>query len=49
MKIVRLHTPDVAGSYQSPAPVYGLNMTEARRDMETVQNWLAFLAPETLR
>ena len=43
------HTPDVAGSYQSLASVYGLNMTEARRDMETVQNWLAFLAPETLR
>ena len=42
------HTTDVAGSFQSLAHTYGLNMTEARRDMETVQNWLAFLAPETL-
>ncbi len=42
------HTTDVAASYRSLARMYGLNMTEARRDMETVQNWLAFLAPETL-
>ena len=47
--VIRLsHTTDVAGSYQLLARAYGLNMTEARRDMETVQNWLAFLAPETL-
>ncbi len=39
---------DAGGSYQSLARMYGLNMTVARRDMETVQNWLAFLAPETL-
>ena len=26
----------------------GLSRTEARRDMETVQSWLAFLAPEAL-
>ena len=41
------HTIDVAASYQSLARTYGLNMTEARRDIETVQNWLAFLSPET--
>ena len=42
------HTIDVAASYQSLARTYDLNMTEARRDMETVQSWLALLAPETL-
>ena len=25
---------------------YGIDVTEARRDMETVQNWLAFLVPD---
>jgi len=39
---------DTPASYQSLAGMYGLGMTEARRDMETVQNWLAFLAPGTL-
>lgn len=39
---------DAPGSYQLLAQTYGLSITEARRDMETVQNWLAFLAPETL-
>ena len=39
---------DVTGSYQTLARTYGLDITEARRDMETVQNWLAYLAPETL-
>ena len=41
-------TKDVPGAYRSLARRYGLNITEARREMETVQNWLAFLAPETL-
>ena len=39
---------DAPASYRSLANTYGLNLTEARRDMETVQNWLAFLAPGTL-
>ena len=42
------HTMDVAAPYQSLARTYDLNLTEARRDMETVQSWLALLAPETL-
>ena len=42
------HTTDVPGSLRSLARTYGLTMTEARRDMETVQNWLAFLVPGTL-
>ena len=39
---------DAAASHQSLARSYGLSVTEARRSMETVQNWLALLAPETL-
>lgn len=39
---------DLTESYQTLARTYGLDNTEARRDMETVQNWLALLAPETL-
>ena len=31
---------------RSLASTYGLGVTEARRDMETVQNWLAFLTSE---
>lgn len=42
-------TTDAPASYQSLATTYGLSMTEARRAMETVQNWLALLAPGTLR
>ena len=41
-------TTDAPASYQSLADMYDLSMTEARRDMETVQNWLAFLAPGIL-
>ena len=40
---------DAPASHRSLANTYGLNLTEARRDMETVRNWLAFLAPGTLR
>ena len=41
-------TSDATASYRLLARTYGLSMTQARRDMETVQNWLAALAPETL-
>ena len=47
--VIQLSHEDVQNSIRSLAHTYGLSMTEARRDMETVQNWLAFLAPETLR
>ena len=47
--VIQLNSSDdVTGSYQAIAQTYGLDITEARRDMETVQNWLAYLAPETL-
>ena len=45
--VIQLSYTDVPGSIRSLARTYDLGMTEARRDMETVQNWLAFLAPET--
>ena len=48
--VIQLHnTTDVSDSYRFLATTYGLSMTEARRDMETIQSWLAFFAPETLR
>ena len=46
--LMLIGTSDIVGSYRSLAQTYGLTMTLARRDMETVQNWLASLAPETL-
>lgn len=46
--IVLSGTPDIVNSYRSLSRTYGLTTTQARRDMETVQNWLASLAPETL-
>lgn len=48
MVIKLSRTTDVPVSLRSLARTCGLTMTEARRDMETVQNWLAFLAPGTL-
>ena len=43
-----LGEPDKTVSYRILSGAYGLRLTEARRDMETVQNWLAFFAPEFL-
>lgn len=47
--VIWSQTLDAPSASRTLATTYGLNITEARRDMETVQNWLAFLAPETLR
>ncbi len=44
--VMRLHGMDTPNASRLLAETYGLNITEARRDMETVQNWLAFLTPE---
>ncbi|MYD91732.1 MAG: hypothetical protein F4Y08_15600 [Caldilineaceae bacterium SB0662_bin_9] len=41
-------TTDVSDAHRSLAHTYDLSVTVARRDMETVQNWLAFLAPDLL-
>ena len=48
--VIQLHSAaDRARSYTVLSETYRLGMTEARRDMGTVLNWLAFFAPETLR
>lgn len=46
--VIRLHGMDTTSASRSLAETYNLHITKARRDMETVQNWLAFLMPETL-
>ena len=47
--VIRLHTTEEQNPARFLAIAYGLSITQARRDMETVHNWLAYLAPETLR
>ena len=46
--MIRMHDLDVPSASRSLARTYRLSPTEARRAMETVQNWLAFFAPEML-
>lgn len=47
--VLEVHnTVDLVSSYRQLATTYGLNITDARRSMETVQNWLALLTPEIL-
>lgn len=46
--VIRLHTTEEQNSARILANTYELSITQARRDMETVHNWLAYLAPETL-
>ena len=46
--VIRLQGEDVPTAAREFAQTYGLGIVEARRDMETVHNWLAFLAPEAL-
>jgi hypothetical protein len=47
--VIRSRPLDTPTASRTLATAYGLSITQARRDMETVQNWLAFLAPETTR
>ena len=42
--VMRLSNLDTQRAVATLAATYRLNATEARRDMETVQNWLSFLA-----
>lgn len=46
--VIRLYGKDSASTSRVLAETYGLGITDARRDMETVQNWLAFLVPDSL-
>ena len=41
--VIRLRDTNTQSAANSLAKTYGLGLTEARRDMETVQNWLSFL------
>ena len=43
-----INNSDVTASYQFLASKYGLGLTEARRDMETVQTWLVYFVPKIL-
>lgn len=43
--VMKLQGMDSPKASRLLAKTYGLNITEARRDMETVQNWLVFLNP----
>ncbi len=46
--VIQLYGMEASSAYRSLAETYSLDLTEARRSMETVQNWIAFLAPEIL-
>ena len=46
--VIQFHGMDSPDRARILAETYGLGPTEARRDMETVENWFLFLAPETL-
>ena len=46
--VIRLNSLDKKTAVKSLAETYKLDGTEARRDMETVQNWLTSLALKTL-
>ena len=44
--VIRLHGLETQDASRVLAETYELSIPDARRDMETVQNWLALLAPE---
>lgn len=46
--VIRLRSIEEPNASRLLAETYNLGITEARRDMETVQNWLAFLMPKLL-
>jgi hypothetical protein len=46
--VLRLGTTDPPNRLSSFAQTYGLDVSEARRCVETVQNWLVFLVPDII-
>ena len=46
--VIHLYDMEVSEASRLLAEKYGLGLIEARRDMETVQTWIAFLTPEVL-
>ena len=47
--VIKLHDMDYPERSRLLAETYGLGITEARRDMETVENWIAYFMPERSR
>lgn len=45
--VIRLQDADPIGASRLLSKSHGLGSMEARRNMETVQNWLSFFTPET--
>ena len=45
--VIGLHGSEVQAVSKVLSKTYGLGISDARRDMETVQNWLTFLAQES--
>ena len=45
-RVIQLHGMDSRERSRILAEAYGLGITQARRDMETIENWIAFLIPE---
>ena len=45
--VMLLYGMEMPNASRLLAETYSYNVTEARRDMETVQNWLAFFTPES--
>ena len=43
--VIGFQDTDIQAAARTLAKAYGLSVTEARRDIETVQNWLAFFLP----
>lgn len=46
--VIQLQNKEALDASRQLADTYNLSITDARRDMETVHNWLAFFVPETL-
>lgn len=46
--VIKLQGIDATDRVRILADTHGLSLTDARREMQTVENWLAYLAPETL-
>ena len=47
--VIQLHGMDSPRRSRILAETYGLDITQARRDMETVDNWIAYFMPENSR
>ena len=46
--VIQLQDMEPQNASRQLADAYNLRITDARRDMETVHNWLAYFTPEIL-